>query len=231
MMTFFQITLRTTDVQSATAFYSGVLGLNARLDVVPLHEQAIARGARPHWLGFLDVGDVERVGDQFVQRGATTMGPKWINPQGLEAQYVRDPGGAMVALAKPPPTTDPAPSGVVWYLLNTADVARAKVNYGQLFGWEFQQPNDLGPLGTLHPFAWAPGGSPVGAMVDAQGRPGVHAHWLFYFGVASVESAVSAIQSLGGQAELISVPNGEKVALCHDPQGAAFGVRQTARTA
>jgi hypothetical protein len=45
-----------------------------RRDVlVPLHEQAIARGARPHWLGFIEVDDVERGAAAFVERGALPL--------------------------------------------------------------------------------------------------------------------------------------------------------------
>ncbi len=99
MKRFFRITLRTNDVDAARTFYAAVLGGNA-FHVVQLHEEAVARGARPHWLGFLDVGDVDRAAAAFVQRGATQLGPKWVNPEGLEAAVVRDPGGAVIALAK-----------------------------------------------------------------------------------------------------------------------------------
>jgi hypothetical protein len=46
--------LRTSDVVAAWAFYASVFG-DVVIDVVPLHEQAVARGARPHWIGYLDV--------------------------------------------------------------------------------------------------------------------------------------------------------------------------------
>src|SRR6185436_18530118 len=92
---FFQVTLRTLDAAAAKAFYASVFGAGVELDIVPLHEQAIARGAKPHWLGFIDVGEVDRAAVFFSQRGSTAYGPKWINPIGLEAAVLRDPGGAM----------------------------------------------------------------------------------------------------------------------------------------
>src|SRR4051812_2053088 len=101
MTQFFHYVLRTTDVDRAHAFYSAVLG-DTKAEIVPLHEQAVARGARPHWLGFLDVAEVELAASAFVLRGAAPLGPKWINPRGLEAAVLRDPGGAVVALGKPP---------------------------------------------------------------------------------------------------------------------------------
>jgi catechol 2,3-dioxygenase-like lactoylglutathione lyase family enzyme len=48
---FFYYALRTSDVARARAFYTAVLG-NDDAEIFELHEQAVARGARPHWLGF-----------------------------------------------------------------------------------------------------------------------------------------------------------------------------------
>src|SRR4051794_39161194 len=103
-MRFVNYHLRTTDIPAARAFYAAVLGKN-HAEIFQLHEQALARGARPHWLGYLDVGEVDAMASAFGARGATPLGPKWVNPQGLEAAVVRDPGGAVVALAKPPPAS------------------------------------------------------------------------------------------------------------------------------
>src|SRR4051812_15951419 len=112
MARFFQYTLRTNDVAAAQAFYDKVLGPN-ELEIVQLHEVAVARGARPHWLGFLDVAEVDAAVAAFSARGATSLGPKWLNPKGLEAAVLRDPGGAVVALGKPAHAVPVAPPAVV----------------------------------------------------------------------------------------------------------------------
>ncbi len=44
---FFRLTLRTHDPDGASTFYCAILGDGAR-DIVELHVQAVARGARPH---------------------------------------------------------------------------------------------------------------------------------------------------------------------------------------
>ena len=98
--------------------------------------------------------------------------------------------------------------------------------YSELFGWEFQAPDDLGALGTFHPLTWKAGGPSVGVMADVQGRAGVHPHWLFYWGVPSLETAVGALRSNGGTASVLTLPTGEKLAVRDDPQGAAFGLRE-----
>jgi predicted enzyme related to lactoylglutathione lyase len=231
MNRFFQVTLRTTDVDAARTFYTAVLG-GGTFDIVPLHEQAIARGARPHWLGFLDVGDVDRVAEAFGRRGATPLGPKWVNPAGLEAAVVRDPGGAVIALAKPAAGARLEPgratgfgAGVIWHILHTSDIERAKSNYGDLFGWVFDEPVDLGSLGVFHPFAWERGGAHVGAMSDVATRPGVHPHWLFHVRVADIKSAMHSVRALGGTVvDSVTLPDGQQFAICDDPQGAAFGL-------
>jgi uncharacterized protein len=225
---FFQVTLRTLDVEAAQAFYRAVLGAAPR-GTVRLHEQAIARGAPPHWLGFVRVSDVERAAAAFVARGAQSLAPTWVNPEGLEAAVMRDPGGAIVALGKPPASewSCAARSGVEVdrFVLNTAEVGRAKANYAELFGWDFLAPLELGALGELHPFASAPGAAPAGAMVDIAGRPGVHPHWLVHFRVAALEPALRAVRAAGGLViGPLALPGGEQVAVCDDPQGAAFAL-------
>lgn len=224
MTPFVRIQLRTSDVASARSFYGSVLGAQT-LHVVPLHEQAVARGARPHWLGFLDVGDVERASGAFIARGAMSLGPKWVNPEGLEAAVVRDPGGAIVALARPEPDAAPLTPKVGWFGLHTSDVERAKSDYGALFGWVVDDAVDYGGLGVLHPFAYAAGHPAVGAMSDIRDRPGVHAHWLFSLRVPSLDAAVDAVRAGGGLViGPMALPSGARVAVCDDPQGAAFAL-------
>ncbi|HKO53109.1 MAG TPA: VOC family protein [Polyangiaceae bacterium] len=231
MTQFFHYVLRTTDVAAARAFYSAVLG-NTELEIFPLHEQAVARGARPHWLGMLDVAEVEVATSTFARRGAVALGPKWVNPAGLEAAAMRDPGGAVVALGKPAPASAakvPQPR-IIWHLLNTADVEQAKANYSQLFGWEFKTPVDLAEHGVHHPFAWQPGGAPVGALSDIAQRPGVHPHWLFHFQVAALDPALEAVRVRGGLVlGPFSLPSGARIAVCDDEQGAAFALLEPRR--
>jgi predicted enzyme related to lactoylglutathione lyase len=229
MARFFHYQLRTTDVAAARAFYAAVLGKDDA-EIFPLHEQAVARGARPHWLGHLDVGEVDAAASAFAARGATSLGAKWVNPQGLAAAVVRDPGGAVVALSKPAPASSPGSArlshpDVAWHQLNTVDVVRAKANYGEMMGWEFKEPLDLGGLGVFHPFAWQPGGAAVGWMSDIGKRPGIHPHWLFDLRVAALRPALETVRAGGGS--IIGpfvLPNGDRLAVCDDPQGAAFGL-------
>lgn len=224
MTRFFHYTLRTTDVPAARAFYAAVLG-DVEADIVPLHEQALARGARPHWLGFIEVSDVDAAALAFTARGASPLGPKWTNPQGLQAVVTRDPGGALLALANAPPSAKLPHPEVVWHQLNTTDVERVKTSYAEVLGWEYKPDFELAGIGPLHPFAWAPGGPVVGSMSDIAQRPGVHTHWLFHFRVPRLEPALEAVRAGGGLAlPPLTLPNGDRVAACDDGQGAAFAL-------
>lgn len=213
--------LRTTDVEAAGAFYDAVLG--RREDgIVLLHESAIARGARPHWLGQIGVrelGGVDAVATRFIELGATHLGP----PTGVaDFAIFRDPGGAIISVTD---STATSAAGVAWHQLNTYEPGHAARNYSALFGWSLNEEIDLGPLGRHRSFSFGTGETNAGAISDVEGRPGVHTHWLYFFAVPSVDVAIERVRAHGGIViEPIELPNGTRVAVCDDPQGAAFGV-------
>ena len=69
-------------------------------------------------------------------------------------------------------------------------------------------------------------GSPsVGAIIDITELPGRHPHWLFFFEIDALEPAIAAMQTAGGLVlDPIALPSGERVCVCDDPEGAAFGL-------
>ena len=226
MTKFCRFELRTTDAAGARAFYARLFG-HDRSVVRPLDEQALARGARPHWLGNLGVANVERATAAFMERGATQLGPARPTVDGGTAVVLRDPGGAVVALSTPPLASRDAEVNVTWHVLNTNDAARATENYCQLFGWEATENVDSGAFGVLRYFAWSAGGPRVGVIADIAARPGVHAHWLFAFDVPALEPAVAITRAAGGVVlDPVVLPGGDRLFVCDDPQGAAFALRE-----
>jgi uncharacterized protein len=213
--------LRTTDVEAAAAFYDAVL--ERRGDgIVRLHESAVARGARPHWLGQIGVrerGDAEAIAARFVDLGAMRLGP----PAGVgDFVVLRDPGGAIVAVTD---SEAESSAGVVWHQLNTRQASIAAANYSALFGWSFTEKLNLGQLGSHQRFAFGPAEPSIGVISDVEGRPEVHTHWLFFFAVPSLDATVQRVRTHGGIAiGPVELPNGVRVAACDDAQGAAFGV-------
>jgi predicted enzyme related to lactoylglutathione lyase len=213
--------LRTTDVEAAAAFYDAVLGRRGD-GIVLLHESAIARGARPHWLGHIGVrelGGAEAMAARFVERGAMRLGPP---ADAADFVVLRDPGGAIVAVAD---GVAESSAGVAWHQLNTREPTIAAGNYSALFGWSFTEELDLGRLGRHRQFAFGSGEASVGLISDVEGRPEVHTHWLFFFAVPALDVAVQRVRAHGGLVVgPIELPNGVRVAACDDAQGAAFGV-------
>jgi predicted enzyme related to lactoylglutathione lyase len=221
---FCRIELRTTDVDAARVFYAEILG-EADTEIVPLPAEAAERGAPAHWLGHLGVDDVEHAVRAFVARGAIKLGPTRPTADGGEVAIIRDPGSAVVALATRP--LSPARTHVVWHLLHTNDVERAAAMYCELFGWQLTEHLDLGAFGVLNQFAFGPNGTNEGAIARIAGRPGIHPHWLFHFRVAALEPALVFIRARGGLVlGPTLLPSGERIAVCEDPQGAAFALRE-----
>ena len=78
-------------------------------------------------------------------------------------------------------------------------------------------------------FAWDDSGKSVGGMANTARAPEVHAHWLYCFPVADLDGALAKVSAKGGRALTPAVlPNGDRIAPCDDPQGAAFGLLQLA---
>lgn len=226
MVKFQRLELRTTDAAAARAFYTRLFG-HDRAVVWPLHEQALARGARPHWLGHLGVANAAQVAAAFVERGAMQLGPTRTTEGDGTTVVLRDPGGAIVALSTPPPTERALDVNAAWHVLNTPDAARATANYCELFGWEATENAELSALGAFRQFAWQAGGPGVGIIADIAGRTGVHPQWLFVFEVTALESAVAIARGEGGLVlDPILLSGGERLFVCDDPQGAAFALRE-----
>lgn len=215
-MRFARHELRTTDVTSAAAFYANVLG--QPVDIVPLSPEAIARGAKPMWLGIIAAGEAAaQSADSFVRHGGQRLGP----PNASGVTIVRDPGGAVVAFAA-------EASGVcrpAWHHLvchSPSTVARV---YAEVCGWSLRGEEPLGALGSQIRFAFDSTSDVQGGVSDVNGRPGLHPHWTWFFGVPDVHDAVRSVRASGGLAlDPVQLPGGKWVAACDDPQGAAFGL-------
>jgi predicted enzyme related to lactoylglutathione lyase len=231
--------LRTTDPDAARSFYSEVVGLDFTgapsskepppIAVWLLHEQARARGAPPHWLGQIGVGDVDATVARLLELGSERLGPTVRASDGAAFVSVRDPSGAVVAVRASTGSARGAP--VAWHQLHTRDLDRSWAMYSELFGWTHTETLDVAdPVGGHRMFAWEDSGKSVGSMANTARWPGVHPHWLFYFPVTDIEDAVARVQARGGR--LVASPavltHGDRIAPCEDPQGAAFGLRQSA---
>lgn len=205
--------LRTTDAPGATAFYDAVLGHHGDA-VYPLHENARARGARPHWIGRVATDDPETLGGRLLADGGERLGPL---PGG--GFILRDPGGALLGIGAEP---TPSVAGVVFHVLRSRDADAAAARYTAACGWAF---DPTGPAG-YRTFAWSPGGPAVGALAGVEHEPHVHPHWLYFFGVASVDAAAATARARGATLLPLGELGGRRFVVGDDPQGAAFGLME-----
>jgi len=220
--------LRTTDVDAARAFYSDLLGARFWEDSISVGElpaQAAARGAPPHWLGHIGVDDVVGTMLRFVQSGATQLGPAARTGNDAGA-ILRDPFGAIVALTSTSPT--PRADRVGWHLLSARDEALAFATYAELFRWTSLQALDLGPERGRHvTFTWDGTTEAVGSTSNVARLPHVHPQWLFFFPMENLDESLARVRTSGGLTlPVVVTADGNLVATCDDPQGAAFGLYQ-----
>lgn len=222
-------TLRTTDPDGARAFYARVLGDASVIgEVTALPAPLAARGVPAHWLKHvcaLGTGvaplDVDAVTRTFVDAGAQQVGPTVG-----DRRILRDPGGAIFAISREVVAAPPA--AIAWCELHTTDRVRASALYRAAFAWTAVDLIDVGPpLGAYELLAWADAPAcGIAGGIDA--RPGVHPQWLHYAYVDDLERAAALVTELGG----IVVPGvevsatGARIAVCDDPQGAAFALWQ-----
>jgi predicted enzyme related to lactoylglutathione lyase len=221
--------LRSTDPDAARTFYLEVMGdrfWTPAVGLVPLPERAAARGAPPHWLGQVGVTVVESTTRRIVALGGEQLGPTCRTGNGALHAVLRDPFGAVLAVSGD--ATAPGDEPVDWHLLLAVDEARAFAWYQDLFGWIAGDHVDLGAdLGRHQRFAWQKGGPIAGSVANTAQWPHVHPQWLFCFGVADLAATVDRIRTRDGHViDTVATPDGDLVAPCEDPQGAAFALYQ-----
>ncbi|WP_375759601.1 VOC family protein [Corallococcus exercitus] len=219
--------LRTSRPDEARRFYSNVLGTPSVGEVTLLPEAAAARGAPSHWLGHIDVPDLESSVQRFLAQGAERLGPPRRSAEGVPSTVLRDPFGAVVALTSR--TGHPTHPALAWHELHTSDQERAFALYSSVFGWRPTEALQLSPeVGTYQQFTWREDARSVGAACSTARLPHIHPHWLFYFAVDDLDRALAAVVEGGGLVASSPhvMPDGTRVAPCEDSQRAAFGLRQ-----
>ena len=240
--------LITTDPAAAERFYGDVVGWTAADaglpdrryailsadgvgvgGVMPLSDQMKAHGARPGWIGYIGVADVDATASKLVELGGSLHRPAEDIPGVGRFAVVSDPQGAAFILFKsgmeppPPPPARWAPGALGWAELQANDWKAAFEFYEALFGWKKSDAIDMGPIGTY--LIFSSGADGIGGMMTK--LPEVPApFWNYYFNTASITAAVAKIKASGGQVILgpQEVPGGAWIINALDPQGALFAM-------
>lgn len=202
--------------------------------VLPLTDEMQQHGARPAWLGYIHVADVDRSVASIEQSGGKTyMAPFDISQVGRVAM-VADPSGSPFYIMKPiPPANDPnaqsdvfsvdQPQHVRWNELSSADQDGAIGFYSRHFGWVQDGAMPMGEMGD-YKFIYA-NGVRIGAVMRKPPQLPV-SMWTFYIGVEDIDRASEAVTNGGGQIlhGPNEIPGGEYSLNGMDPQGASFGL-------
>ena len=191
-------------------------------------------GARPAWLGYVAVNDIDSAIAKVVADGGTTTMPA-TDMEGVgRFAMVSDPWGAPLYLITPAPppgerdtvsdSFDPAKAQRVrWNELWSSDPAGAIAFYSRHFGWVQNGDMDMGEMGKYQFIERE--GVMIGAVMPRM--PDVPAsRWNFYFGVEDIDRAAEAVKAAGGQLfqDPVEIPGGEYALNGSDPQGALFGL-------
>jgi predicted enzyme related to lactoylglutathione lyase len=240
--------LHTTDPKAAQDFYTKLLGWGLETSsvagipytmwtrggtpiggVMPLAAEARQAGVPSHWLTYIGTPDVDATVAQAKKKGAQVhVPPQDIPTQGRFA-VLADPHGVMFAVYKP--LREPAPprapelGDCTWHEIAAGDDKQAFEFFSSLFGWEKHGPgHDMGPLGKYQEYGLPGIPYPLGGIYKRPADMPAPPHIMLYFSVADVGPKAAQVKALGGQIVNgpMEVPGGDYIAICGDPQGAAF---------
>ncbi|MDE8651969.1 VOC family protein [Novosphingobium album (ex Liu et al. 2023)] len=248
--------LMTPDPDAAARFYGAVVGwtiaaepdpgaggmdyrMITRSDgghaggVLGLTEAMTSGGARPCWMPYLHVSDVDAAIAAIEAEGGKVQMPAMDLPVGRIAMLT-DPQGVPIYIMDPTPPpgqgdmasdvfSEDEPQRVRWNELASPDQAGSMAFYARHFDFAF---NDKMPMGAMGDYCFIDHhGVRFGAIMPRQNeeQPAV---WLFYFGVPSIAEAQRAVEANGGKVLMgpMEVPTGDWIIVCLDPQGAGFGL-------
>lgn len=241
--------LMTPDPAGAKAFYEAVVGWTvtpgspesgdygfiSRADggmtggVLILSADMAAHGARPAWVGYIGVDDVDASVEALTASGGKLLMPARDVPMAGRIAMVADCCGApfYVMTPTPPPgggestafSATPAPGRCGWNELMAGNAAKAIPFYTGLFGWSLPEAMDMGPMGSYQFIAQD--GVTTGAIMQKPAEVPV-AMWSHYFWVPSIEAAKTAIEANGGTVinGPMQVPGDGWIVQAIDPQGA-----------
>ncbi|MFE0191852.1 VOC family protein [Streptomyces sp. NPDC058989] len=234
------VELGTSDVDAAKVYYHQVFGWRAETDprdetggytVLYLGAAPVAAlaplsapGRSTAWTVSFATRDADALAAAVTRAGGRQVrAPSDVFDLGRFA-VLADPEGAVFevwqARSFAGAAVLSAPGSLGWVELATRDEAAAKVFYTGVFGWT---------VGTHEDYPqWGIDGADFGGMsaLDEFYPEDVGAHWLPYFAVADVDETAARAAESGGTLLVppTDVPDGPRIAVVRDPQGASFGI-------
>lgn len=201
--------------------------------LLTLTSEMLDGGAKPGWIAYFYVPDVDAALAKAVALGATVwMGAQSVPNAGRMAMLA-DPQGAPFYIMTPTPPPDKLvltsdvfdakkPGHCRWMQLDTTDAPAANAFYTALFDWDTDQTMPMGPTGDYRFIEFE--GVQIGAFnpMIPQGQAPA---WLLFFGVEDIDAARGAVVAEGGTVtqDIHQVPSRDFIFTARDPAGAAVG--------
>jgi uncharacterized protein len=191
-------------------------------------------GARPAWVGYIKVDDVDASAASITAAGGSVLMPAMDVPGVGRMAMITDPQGAPFYVMRGASddtshsfaATAPTVGHCAWNELATSDPEAAIGFYQKQFGWTAAGEMDMGEMGAYHFLQASDQRFMIGAVyTKIEADP--MSHWLFYLRVADLDAAMAAVKANGGQIymEPVALPEGPDFSLiAYDPDGAAFGL-------
>jgi len=237
--------LLTPDPKAAIAFYTHVVGWKTEDfpggaepytmwvgsqgplgGVMTLPEEAKKMGAPPHWMGHVEVDDLNAAVSKVKELGGQIHVPPTDIPTVGAFSVIADPQGASLSLFKPAQAMAPhevRPGEFCWRELMTSDAAAALKFYSAVCGWKLESEMDMGAMGKY--LLFGQNGKQYGGMMNKPKEMPVSA-WAYYIDVEDLEAAMK--RATDKDAKLMhgpmDVPGGARIVQLVDPQGAFFAL-------
>ncbi|OYY88938.1 MAG: glyoxalase [Sphingomonas sp. 28-66-16] len=240
--------LQSADPDASKAFYDHVIGwtiepqpsgdMDYRMietgngavgGVMRLTPEMEAGGARPGWLFYVGVEDVDATAEAIKAAGGAVLMGAWTIPHIGRMAVVADPQGIPFYIMRgdsDSPSTAFERTGMgkcTWNELITPDQDAGDAFYRAIFGWNYPGIMSMGAMGDYRFIAV--GDEQIGATMPHPGE-GPPPGWRFYFRAPDIEAAAAKAIEAGGTVMMgpHDVPGGDRILVASDPHGVVFGV-------
>ena len=190
------------------------------------------QGVPPHWASYVGVKDAVKTVNLAKKLGASVIMPPKEIPQAGTMAVIQDPTGAFIHFWQPHKENQSPERNihgmVGWNELLTADAAKAKEFYTNLFGWGTHEENVNGHLYTSFIFD----NKFIGGMMQISKEMGpIPSHWSIYFTTNDIEASRKIAQEQGAMelSPLMTLPNIGKMIAIKDPADGIFSLFEWAK--
>jgi predicted enzyme related to lactoylglutathione lyase len=233
------VDIGTPDPEAGLGFYAEIFGWEGQdMGEDAGHYTIVSKGGKqvaaispaqdpgpPRWTTYINVDDIDAVAKKAESAGGTViLAPMDVMTAGRMAIF-SDTTGAVIAAWQPGEHIGAQlvnePGAFIWSELATADMAKSKAFYSEVFGWAWGGADEYAE-------AQVAGRTIAGMMLRRPDMPAeIPDNWLVYFGAVNVDTDAKRAADLG--ATVVAGPsdipgNSGRFAVLMDPQGAAFAL-------